>query len=81
MAVAYQRRTAPDNQTVKSLLDKGTLGRVFAADLSAKFYRDQNYYDCLNTVVVMPLMVVGLLCNKLITTLIFTHGSLGNLKK
>jgi predicted dehydrogenase len=45
LAVAYQRRTAPDNQSVKALLEKGALGRVFAADLSAKFYRDQAYYD------------------------------------
>ena len=45
LAVAYQRRTAPDNQVVKKLLDNGTLGRVFSADLSAKCYRDQSYYD------------------------------------
>jgi len=45
LAVAYQRRTAPDNQAVKALLDEGKLGRVFAADLSAKFYRTQAYYD------------------------------------
>jgi UDP-N-acetyl-2-amino-2-deoxyglucuronate dehydrogenase len=45
LAVCYQRRTRPDNQAIKRLLDTGTLGRVFAADLSAKFYRDQAYYD------------------------------------
>jgi len=45
LAVAYQRRTAPDNQAVKKLLDQGKLGRVFAAELSAKFYRPQAYYD------------------------------------
>ncbi len=45
VAVAYQRRTAPDAKAIKELLDQGTLGRVFAADLSAKFYRDQAYYD------------------------------------
>ena len=45
LAVAYQRRTAPDNRAVKDLLDQGALGKVFAADLSAKFYRDQAYYD------------------------------------
>ena len=45
LAVAYQRRTAPDNRAAKQLLDDGRLGRVFAADLSAKFYRDQAYYD------------------------------------
>lgn len=45
LGVAYQRRTSPDNQAVRNLLDQGALGRVFAADLSAKFYRDQAYYD------------------------------------
>jgi len=45
LAVAYQRRTAPDNQAIKKLLDDGTLGTVFAADLTAKFYRTQAYYD------------------------------------
>jgi predicted dehydrogenase len=45
LAVCYQRRTRPDNRAVKRLLDAGALGRVFAADLSAKFYRDQAYYD------------------------------------
>ena len=45
LAVAYQRRTAPDNQAVKKLIEQGALGTIFAADLSAKFYRDQAYYD------------------------------------
>lgn len=45
LAVAYQRRTAPDNQAIKKLIEQGVLGRIFAADLSAKFYRDQAYYD------------------------------------
>lgn len=45
LAVAYQRRTAPDNQAIKALIEKGALGNIFAADLSAKFYRDQAYYD------------------------------------
>lgn len=45
LAVAYQRRTAPDNQAIKALLEAGALGQVFAADLVAKFYRDQAYYD------------------------------------
>lgn len=45
LAVAYQRRTAPDNQAIKRLIEQGALGRIFAADLSAKFYRDQAYYD------------------------------------
>ncbi|MEZ5059027.1 MAG: Gfo/Idh/MocA family oxidoreductase [Saprospiraceae bacterium] len=45
LAVAYQRRTAPDNLAIKSLIDSGQLGRIFAVDLSCKFYRDQAYYD------------------------------------
>lgn len=45
VAVAFQRRTAADNRTVKRLLDEGVLGRVFAADLTAKFFRPQSYYD------------------------------------
>lgn len=45
LAVCYQRRTSPDNQAVKKLIEGNTLGRIFAADLSAKFYRDQAYYD------------------------------------
>ena len=45
LAVAYQRRTAPDNQAVKALIEQGVLGNIFAVDLAAKFYRDQAYYD------------------------------------
>jgi len=45
LAVSYQRRTAPDNKAIKRLIDQGALGRIFAADLAAKFYRDQAYYE------------------------------------
>ncbi|MFT5129981.1 MAG: UDP-N-acetyl-2-amino-2-deoxyglucuronate dehydrogenase [Rhodothermales bacterium] len=45
LAVCYQRRMSPDNQVMKELLAGGALGRVYAADLSVKFYRDQAYYD------------------------------------
>lgn len=45
LAVCYQRRTSPDNQVIKKLIDQGILGKIFAVDLSAKFYRDQAYYD------------------------------------
>lgn len=45
IGVTYQRRMSPDNKIVKSLIDQGGLGRIFAADLEAKFYRDQAYYD------------------------------------
>jgi len=45
LAVAYQRRTAPDNRAIKRLLDEAAFGRVYAVDLAAKFYRPQSYYD------------------------------------
>ncbi len=45
LAVAFQHRTAPDNQAIKQLLDQEAFGRVFAVDLAAKFYRPQSYYD------------------------------------
>lgn len=45
LGVAYQRRMSPDNQALKRLLQEGRLGRVYAADLSVKFFRDQAYYD------------------------------------
>ncbi|OGJ85056.1 MAG: hypothetical protein A2268_16200 [Candidatus Raymondbacteria bacterium RifOxyA12_full_50_37] len=45
LSVAFQRRMSPDNVVVKQLLDSGALGRVFAADLIAKFYRPQAYYN------------------------------------
>lgn len=45
LAVTYQRRLSPDNMIVKELLEQGAFGRVFAVDLSVKYYRDQAYYD------------------------------------
>lgn len=45
LAVAFQRRTAPDNQAIKKLIDAGVFGRIFAVDLVAKFFRPQSYYD------------------------------------
>lgn len=45
LAVAYQRRMSPDNRALKQLLEKGALGKMYAADLSVKFWRDQAYYD------------------------------------
>ena len=45
LAVCYQRRTSPDNQSIKKLLEQQAFGKIFAADLSAKFYRDHAYYD------------------------------------
>ncbi len=45
LGVVYQRRTSPDNITVKKLIEQKKLGRIFAADLSVKNYRDENYYS------------------------------------
>ena len=45
VGVTYQRRFSPDNITVKRLLETGALGKVYAVDLVAKFFRDQAYYD------------------------------------
>lgn len=45
LAVAYQRRTNPDNMTLKRLFAEQAFGRIYAADLSCKFWRDQGYYD------------------------------------
>ncbi|NDL62841.1 Gfo/Idh/MocA family protein [Acerihabitans arboris] len=45
LAVSYQRRTNPDNQAVKQLLGRQAFGRVYSADLSCRFWRDQAYYD------------------------------------
>lgn len=45
LGVMYQRRMSPDNIAVKDLLAAGALGRVYAADLYVKYYRDQAYYD------------------------------------
>jgi UDP-N-acetyl-2-amino-2-deoxyglucuronate dehydrogenase len=45
LAVTYQRRTAPDNQALYKLFSTNAFGRIYAADLSCKFWRDQSYYD------------------------------------
>jgi predicted dehydrogenase len=45
LATAYQRRTNPDNKTLHKLLSANAFGRIYAADLSCKFWRDQSYYE------------------------------------
>jgi len=45
LAVTYQRRMSPDNITVKKLIDRGAFGKLYAAQMDVKFYRDQAYYD------------------------------------
>ncbi len=44
LGVAWQRRMSPDNQAVRRLLDQKRLGRIYAADVSVKNYRDDAYY-------------------------------------
>ena len=45
LGVSYQRRMNPDNLALKKLMDEDRLGKVFAADLSCKFWRTREYYD------------------------------------
>ncbi len=45
LGVTYQRRMSPDNQVMRRLLETGALGKVFAADMRVKFYRDMKYYN------------------------------------
>ena len=45
LAVTFQRRMSPDNVSMKHLLEQGALGKVFAADMRVKFYRDMDYYN------------------------------------
>ncbi|MEJ2617517.1 MAG: Gfo/Idh/MocA family oxidoreductase, partial [Ignavibacteriaceae bacterium] len=45
LGVAYQRRTSPDNIIIKKLIQENKLGKIFAADLTVKNYRDDNYYN------------------------------------
>ena len=45
LGVTYQHRKAPDNETIKTLIDAGDLGRIFAADFTVYCWRDQAYYD------------------------------------
>lgn len=44
LGVAYQKHACPDNLAVKELLDRKQLGRVYAADVYVKYYREQSYY-------------------------------------
>ena len=44
LAVAFQRRTAPDNAAVRKLLQDGVLGRVIACELTVNFWRPDSYY-------------------------------------
>lgn len=45
LAVISQHRFDPATQTVRHLLDEGSLGRVIAAEVQIPWYRTQEYYD------------------------------------
>ena len=45
LGVTFQRRTVHDAQAVKKLLEQKAFGKVYAIDLSVKFFRPQSYYD------------------------------------
>jgi predicted dehydrogenase len=45
LGVAYQQRMCPDNIAIKNLLATAALGKIFAADLAIRCWRDQSYYD------------------------------------
>jgi UDP-N-acetyl-2-amino-2-deoxyglucuronate dehydrogenase len=45
LGVSFQRRMRPDNMAVRSFITAGGLGKLYAADLSVKFWREQSYYD------------------------------------
>ncbi len=44
LGVSYQRRLSGDNPLLKRLISENSLGRIFAVDLSVKYFRDENYY-------------------------------------
>ncbi|MGA7278498.1 MAG: Gfo/Idh/MocA family oxidoreductase [Desulfocapsaceae bacterium] len=45
IGVTYQHRMSPDNQTIKKLIEAGSLGRIFSADFTVYCWRDQAYYN------------------------------------
>jgi len=45
LSVSFQRRMNPDNLALKKLMVEKKLGKVFAVDLSCKFWRTQEYYN------------------------------------
>lgn len=44
LAVAFQRRTAPDNIAVRELIRSGQLGKIIACELTVNFWRPDSYY-------------------------------------
>ena len=45
LGVTFQRRMSPDNAAVKRLLAAGAIGKLYAADMRVKFFRDMDYYN------------------------------------
>jgi UDP-N-acetyl-2-amino-2-deoxyglucuronate dehydrogenase len=48
LGVAYQRRLSGDNSLMKKMIDENKLGKIFAADLSVKNFREESYYSSSN---------------------------------
>jgi len=44
LAVIFQNRFAPAANKVKNALEKGVLGKIFAAEATIKWFRQQSYY-------------------------------------
>ena len=45
LAVSFQRRMSPDNETLKKLLEDDLLGKCYAASMDVRFHRDMSYYN------------------------------------
>ncbi len=45
LGVAFQRRMSPDNKIVKKIISENKLGKIFAADLTIKNFRSDEYYN------------------------------------
>ena len=45
LAVAFQRRTAPDNIIVHDLIQKNAFGKLVSCELTVNFWRDNAYYE------------------------------------
>lgn len=45
LAVAFQRRTAPDNIIVHDLIKKNAFGKLVSCELTVHFWRDNAYYE------------------------------------
>ncbi len=46
LGAIFQRRTFDGAIKAKEIVESGALGKITLADVSMKYYRDQEYYDC-----------------------------------